>query len=319
MAHTYFFNNVTAVVADARKPRLQVLRSSLYYMGFRDTEWAETVQDLEEVAERVKPDIIIAAMDLPGGDAGAYFRRIRTGMSRVDPFTPIIAVLSEAAPDTVRRGVDSGADDLLIHPWSEGYLDQRLHNLIHARKPFVVTSSYVGPERRAVPRPGPQAPTITPVNVLEAKALKRKDADAVAGDQQACRRALSAHRVRALAGLIVGLIGDINGRYARGMVMDDANARDLARLTRAAEEAHLQGRLMRDTTCAKDMMADVARHARLCRDAQEFGRIASIAELEALAGRLADAFDLDTALLLDKPAAGDAAAGTDRAPRVAAE
>lgn len=79
-------------------------------------------------------------------------------MSRVDPFTPIIAVLSEASPGTVRRGVDSGADDLLIHPWSEGYLDQRLQNIIHNRKPFVVTSDYVGPDRRSVRRPGPQAP-----------------------------------------------------------------------------------------------------------------------------------------------------------------
>lgn len=309
MAHTYFFNNVTAVIADSRKPRLQVLRSSLYYMGFRETEWAETAQDLEEMAERVKPDIIIAALDLPGGDVSAYFRKIRKGLSRVDPFTPIIAVLSEAAPDTVRQGVNSGADDLLIHPWSEGYLDQRLQNLIHGRKPFVVTSEYVGPDRRSVRRPGPQAPMITPVNVLEAKAVKRQDQESVAGAQAAGRRSLSTHRVRALAGLIVGLIGDLEARYARGIVLGEDNARDLRRLIHAAEEAQLHGRLLPAGTAAKDIMGDVVRHARLCRDAQEFGRIASISDLGTLAGELADAFDLDHALVLDTPAA----------PRVAAE
>lgn len=261
MAHTYFFNDVTAVIADARKPRLQALRSNLYYMGFRETVWAETAGSLEQQAEQVKPDIIIAALDLPDGNVAAYFRKIRTGLSHVDPFTPIIAVLSQASTATVRRGVDSGADDVLIYPWPVGYLDQRLQNLIHTRKPFVVTADYVGPDRRAKRRPGPQAPMITPLNVLEAKALKRQNTETVAVAQANARRNLRALRIRALAGLIVGLVGDLDDRYARGDVANAANTETLKRIIRAVEEAHAQLRMSQTSNMTTNVVNAVARHA----------------------------------------------------------
>jgi DNA-binding response OmpR family regulator len=311
MAHTYYFNNVSAIIADADKPRLQVLRSSLYYMGFRETEWAATTADLEEKAERLKPDLIIAALNLPGSDISTYFRKIRAGLSGVDPFTPIIAVLSEAAPATVRRGVDSGADDLVIHPWPAGYLDQRVQKLIHERKSFVVTADYVGPDRRSTQRPGRQAPKITPPNVLEAKALKRQDSETVLNAQSAARRTLGTHRARALAGLIVGLIDDLEQHHG---CQERSSTDTLRRLIISADEASLQLRRAQDTTDAKTLTADIARHARLCRDAWEFGRIANLEDLNRLATRLARMFDIRR-----NPSSMTAERGVEEPPRLAAE
>lgn len=150
---------------------------------------------------------------------------------------------------------------------------------------------------------------ITPLNVLEAKALKRQAHETVAGTLAASRRSLSVHRVRALAGLIVGLVEDIARRYARGMVADEENGRALQRLIRAAEEAQLHSRHLPPGTAATGLMDDIARHARRCSDAQDFGRIASISELRALTVKLADAFDLAQVVPPSAPAA----------PRVAAE
>lgn len=65
----------------------------------------------------------------------------------------------------------------------------------------------------------------------------------------------------------------------------------------------------RPGTAATGLMDDIARHARRCSDAQDFGRIASISELRALTVKLADAFDLAQVVPPSAPAA----------PRVAAE
>ncbi|WP_343870346.1 response regulator, partial [Caenispirillum bisanense] len=318
MAHTYFFSNVTAVLADEDRARLQVIRSTLHYLGFRDVTWGHSLGELRDLAESRRPDLIIASHDLPGGSTAQYLQQIRRGRTATDPFTPIIAVLSEASPDAVRRGIDSGADDLLIHPWPTGYLDGRLEKLIHGRKSFVVSADYVGPDRRAKARPGPQAAVLTPPNVLEAKALRRQPDEAVAAELAACRRALESHRLQALATLCVRLVEDVEAMNARQQLADPLAATQLRRLRAAAEDA---ARLAVQTPSAGAAIAftfqDMARHAGLCGDALTCGRIASIGDLGQLRDTVAAAFRIETALLLDQPteaAPGPATATTTVTP-----
>lgn len=303
MAHTYFYSNVSAIVADEDRGRLQVIRSTLHYLGFRAVSWGYTLADLRELAESRRPDLIIASHDLPGGDTGQYLQHIRRARTSIDPFTPIIAVLAEASPDAVRRGIDSGADDLLIHPWPTGYLDGRLEKLIHTRKPFVVSGDYVGPDRRAKARPGPQAAVLTPPNVLEAKALRRQTDEAVAADLASCRRTLESHRLQALATLCVRLIEDVETMNARNQWDGTLAATQLRRLRAAAEDAARLAVQSVGTAIAFSFQ-DMARHATLCSDALSCGRIASIADLGQLRDTVATAFKVETALLLDQPAVG---------------
>lgn len=301
MGHTYFFSNVTAVVADHDRHRLQVIRSTLHYLGFREVDWCDTVADLRSLCDSRKPDLILAANDLSDGTAAAYFQEVRRGQTQADPFTAIIAVLTEASPEAVRRGVDSGADDLLIHPWPTGYLDGRLEKLIHGRKPFVISADYVGPDRRAKQRPGPQAPIITPPNVLEAKALKRQSHDSIAGALATARAALEQYRLQSLAGLCVRLVDEVEGLYARSQMAAEIVPVQLARIRAAAEEATKLATGPAGPT--QNTFRDLARHAALCRDAQECGRVASMVELARLRDAVAAFFKIETALLLDKPVA----------------
>jgi response regulator RpfG family c-di-GMP phosphodiesterase len=76
----------------------------------------------------------------------------------------------------VREVADCGADDLLVQPASRKQLTQRVEMLTYKRKPFVVTSNYIGPDRRTGPRPGKQiiTPKIVP-NVLLARVLGKDE------------------------------------------------------------------------------------------------------------------------------------------------
>lgn len=302
MAHTYFYSNVTAVVADPDGPRRQVIRSTLHYLGLREVEWCDSLAELHSLCESRKPDLVLAALDLSDGPASQYFQDVRRGRCSVDPFTPIIAVLSEASPETVRRGIDCGADDLLIHPWPTGYLDGRMEKLIHARKPFVVSADYVGPDRRARDRDGPRAQQLTPPNVLEAKALRRQSSETVAEALSASRTALEQHRLHAVATLAVRLVDEVEALYARGQMADALVPVQLERIRAAADEASLLAMKGAAATAAAGFR-DLARHAGLCRDAQQHGRVASLVEMARLRDAIAGFFKIETALLLDKPAA----------------
>jgi hypothetical protein len=51
----------------------------------------------------------------------------------------------------VQQVVNSGADDLVARPMSTALLGERIKGLVERRKPFVVTSDYIGPDRRRDP------------------------------------------------------------------------------------------------------------------------------------------------------------------------
>jgi hypothetical protein len=71
--------------------------------------------------------------------------------------------------------VNSGADDLLAAPISPAKLFTRIDVLVGNRKPFVVTSDYIGPDRRKNPGGDGDRQSSIPIlevpNTLRAKAL----------------------------------------------------------------------------------------------------------------------------------------------------
>ena len=80
----------------------------------------------------------------------------------------------------MRGIIQAGADDIIAKPLSAGQLLQRISMLIKARKPFVVTSNYIGPDRRKPgeeDRGGEQVQQIKVPNVLRAKAMGDKRLD----------------------------------------------------------------------------------------------------------------------------------------------
>ena len=86
-------------------------------------------------------------------------------------FLPIVATVWEPKAELVQCLVDGGVDLILSLPISRTKLGQAVRTLIKARKPFVVTSDYFGPDRRAEARAeGDEAPLVQAPNSLRRKA-----------------------------------------------------------------------------------------------------------------------------------------------------
>ncbi len=96
--------------------------------------------------------------------------------------------------------VSSGADDLLLRPFSTALLGSRIEAHIERRKGFVITTEYVGPDRRKDLIRASNVELFEPPNSLKMKAKDKLSAEAIAkrldSELKAARDKLSTEKLR---------------------------------------------------------------------------------------------------------------------------
>ena len=109
--------------------------------------------DAEKILRQEMVDLLIIDHDPePGASPGALtqiIHRIRHGHLGLNPFVIIIVTVSSRHIKDISKLLFIGADDVVIKPLTGKVLAERVeYNAVH-RRPFVVTSNYIGPDRRA--------------------------------------------------------------------------------------------------------------------------------------------------------------------------
>lgn len=148
----------------------QAIRIGLNNLGIRDIVEANGLVAAHKAMADGGFDAVILDAQLDGQDSHFLLRELRLGRLGPDPFAVGILLLAAPSHSKLKMAVDSGADDLLLIPFSPDQLALRLGAFRSRRKPFVVTHDYLGPDRRKAARPGERtAVTITPPNPLAAR------------------------------------------------------------------------------------------------------------------------------------------------------
>lgn len=93
-------------------------------------------------------DVLIGNVTLPEGDLSELVHGIRHGVVGDNPFVIAISLVSKVDVNKITGIIDSGVDDVQIMPLNENDLQNRIRKLASGRKRFVVTSDYIGPDRR---------------------------------------------------------------------------------------------------------------------------------------------------------------------------
>ena len=151
----------------------QGLRQILIDQGYRGLRDYGSIEVVEEEVERTLPDLVVMDALMDGGEATSLASRIRAGELGVNPFIGIIITVWQPSEAVIRRIVNCGIDDIIVKPLSPKQIMDRVNVVAFNRKPFVVTSDYIGPDRRtdaAKQRDGQKIPSIEVPNTLEAKA-----------------------------------------------------------------------------------------------------------------------------------------------------
>lgn len=166
--------DVDVMLVDQDRTVRSTIRNILSDNGFRNIDVGTTIDDILERFKIGMPDLLICDHETTGTSINfpTFVYKIRHNDIGNNPFLPIIAMAWSPNQDEVKRIIQAGADDLVTKPLSAGGLMQRIEHLIKARKPFIVTSAYIGPDRRKKNDPRPSTlQTIDVPNTLKAKAI----------------------------------------------------------------------------------------------------------------------------------------------------
>ncbi|MDH5488727.1 MAG: response regulator, partial [Rhodospirillaceae bacterium] len=156
--------DINVVIVDADRTSRQTIRNILTDNGIRNISVAVNMRDMTNILDVSSPDLLISDHELPDGDFSDFVHKLRHYETKYNPFLPVIATAWSPTHETVRSIIQSGVDHIVSKPLSAGQLMQRIKVLALARKPFIVTSQYIGPDRRKKDdaRPSVSTPVIVP-------------------------------------------------------------------------------------------------------------------------------------------------------------
>jgi DNA-binding response OmpR family regulator len=174
------YDSVEALIYDPVSANRTTTRAALYALGFRRTETVSTFDAFVETVQKRPPDIVLCEAQGAGEELCNAIQQLRQGGAGENPFIVIIVTAWEKSTGLINRVVNSGADDLLLRPFSTALLGQRIEAHIDRRKGFVITTDYVGPDRRKENNRPSNTEIFDPPNSLKMKAKDKLTADAVA-------------------------------------------------------------------------------------------------------------------------------------------
>lgn len=147
------FKNVTTLIAEPDERFRKALRGLLLNIGFSNILETGTIGGIEDAFIDGDVDFIIINTGVPDGPPSNLIEKIRNGESGENPFIVILVLVADPTPDMIRSVISSGADDVLAKPFLADQVCERVLNLSSKERSFIVTSDYIGPDRRPAKRP----------------------------------------------------------------------------------------------------------------------------------------------------------------------
>ena len=230
------YETADTLVYDPVPANRTATRAALYTLGFRSIDTVATLQDFAIAIHSRPPDLAVCEAQGADAELCQVIQSLRQGMGGYNPFIIIIVTAWGKSDTLVRRVLDSGADDLLLRPFSTNLLGTRIVTHIERRKSFVVTHDYVGPDRRTDPSRSSKVELFEPPNSLRMKTRNRITSDQAVTrfdtELRAAKDLLHSQKLRRdvfQVGVLWRLLQD-------GKPDVDGYAEDLSKLTRVVQE-----------------------------------------------------------------------------------
>jgi len=125
-------NKPVVLIVEDEAPLVTMLRYNLEKEGFQVCEAGDGEEALIQIAER-KPDIVLLDWMLPLVSGLEVCRRIRRAPDTRS--IPVIMLTARSEENDRVRGLDSGADDYVVKPFSPSELVARLRAVIRRAQP----------------------------------------------------------------------------------------------------------------------------------------------------------------------------------------
>lgn len=169
------FSKLRILVVENHALMRRLLREMLRGFGIEHAVEARNVPEAFEHVYRDPFDAVILDFFLGPLDGADFARRVRLDPGCRNRRTPILLITGQPDHQKVLKARDAGIDDMLAKPIAPKSLYWRLHRMLTAPQPFVVTDWYAGPRRDLTRRLEPAAPMPPSVARIVAMSANRND------------------------------------------------------------------------------------------------------------------------------------------------
>jgi CheY-like chemotaxis protein len=167
------YRGVEVVLAEQSGDFGEVIAPALMAKGLRDLVVCRDAHALRDTLDARAADVLLCDLDLPGLKFAETVQGIRRNEIGHNPFMHIVATVSESARPLVRAAIGAGIDDLIRKPMPKDRVLGRFEQLVKPRRPFAITESFIGPNRRQAVRPGENVQLVHVPHSLRFKLVER--------------------------------------------------------------------------------------------------------------------------------------------------
>ena len=204
-----------ALFNDVKSTRT-ILRDSLRKIGFRplNTKIVGVLGNLRSAVRQDGIDMLILEADRQPQAVHDLVRAIRSGTLGSNPFLVISIVTWRPDKERIVSFLKAGADDVIVMPASVGFASERVDSLIDNRHKFVVTTKYLGPDRRLRSRTTvDELGTILVPNGLRFKTMGDESAKPNGARLRRIGRVVDDHRLRRMTVRLEALSGQLESAF----------------------------------------------------------------------------------------------------------
>jgi DNA-binding response OmpR family regulator len=162
------YSRASVTLYDPVHVNQRTTRYALQQLGFRTIDSVSSLSDIKQKLIEEAPHLLMMETSDHEAEVFRMVRAVRAGELSNNPFATIILTSWKRDTAIVREAIGCGADDVIIRPFSTSFAEERIRTLVRGRKPFIVTSDYIGPDRRRDRSRGNGAEPIEAPNMLQA-------------------------------------------------------------------------------------------------------------------------------------------------------
>ena len=147
-----------------------LLRDALSRLRIQNLQVFGHMEDVRKAFQAGNPDLLIADATSLDSETFKLVQSVRHSIVGGNPFIGIIITAFHPTGALLAKVTNCGADALLVKPVAFRQIQDRINGLIEQPRNFVVTSDFIGPDRRKSPRDGSPIPLLEVPNTLRMKA-----------------------------------------------------------------------------------------------------------------------------------------------------
>lgn len=142
------FPGLTALVIDENSFVCKMMAEVLKSLGAAEVRTAERSDEAFEILRRWIPKVIVLDHNMRPQNGVEFAKTLRALPDDQMRRVPVVMISGEISKSSIVEARDAGIENLLAKPVTTKTLSDRLSDIIHRPRRFVISAEYTGPDRR---------------------------------------------------------------------------------------------------------------------------------------------------------------------------